>query len=102
MELFSNVSMLISILGIAAFAVSVITEVLKNIPVFKKVSTELQVLVTSVIISVVGVCVYVDLQNAKYIWYYFVGSIILGIFISFVSMYGWEKLSGIYSRFNKK
>lgn len=99
--LFNNLALLLTALGLLAFVVSVITEVTKSIRFLNKIPTDVQVLATSILLSVLSVVVYVDLKNAKLIWYYIAGAIVLGFFVAFIAMYGWEKLTNMYNRFKK-
>ncbi len=99
--LLSNVALLLTVIGVLAFTVSVITEVTKSVSFLNKIPTDIQVLVTSILLSVLSVLIYVDLSKTKIIWYYVIGAVVLGFFVAFVSMYGWEKLTTIYNRFKK-
>ena len=99
--LLSNVALLLTVIGVLAFTVSVITEVTKSVSFLNKIPTDIQVLVTSILLSVLSVLVYVDLSKTKLIWYYIVGAVVLGFFVSFIAMFGWEKLTTMYNRFKK-
>ena len=99
--LLSNVALLLTVIGVLAFTVSVITEVTKSVSFLNKIPTDIQVLVTSILLSVLSVLIYVDLSKTKLIWYYVIGAVVLGFFVAFVSMYGWEKLTTMYNRFKK-
>ena len=99
--LLSNVALLLTVIGVLAFTVSVITEVTKSVSFLNKIPTDIQVLVTSILLSVLSVLIYVDLSKTKIIWYYVIGAVVLGFFVAFVSMYGWEKLTTMYNRFKK-
>lgn len=99
--LLSNVALLLTVIGVLAFTVSVITEVTKSVSFLNKIPTDIQVLVTSILLSILTVLVYVDLSKTKLIWYYIVGAVVLGFFVSFIAMFGWEKLTTMYNRFKK-
>ena len=94
-----NLTTLIMVIAVLAFVVSVFTEVTKNISIFKKIPTDIQVLTVSVLLTVMSYLAYASYINAKIIWYYIVGSIVLGLFVSFVAMYGWDKFSQLWNRF---
>ena len=99
--LLSNVALLLTVIGVLAFTVSVITEVTKSVSFLNKIPTDIQVLVTSILLSVISVVVYVQMNKAEMVWYYIVGAIILGFFVAFIAMFGWEKLTTMYARFKK-
>lgn len=94
-----NLTTLIMVIAVLAFIVSVFTEVTKDINILKKIPTDLQVLTVSVLLTVLSYFAYVSYSNAKVIWYYIVGSIIIGLFVAFVAMYGWDKFSQLWDRF---
>lgn len=88
-----------AIVGVLAFVVSVIIEVIKNISFLKKVPTDLVVIILSVVLSVVSFMAYISYTGAAMTWYLVVGSIIAGFFVAFVAMYGWDKITALYNRF---
>jgi hypothetical protein len=91
----SNSVILLTVIGILAFLVSAITEVTKNIGILAKVPTDLQVIVLSLILCLLTYFSYVSYINTAIVWYYVAGTIIG----SFVAMYGWDKLTALWSRF---
>lgn len=98
----NDITMLIVAVGVLAFLVSVITQVTKEIGIFKRIHTSLQVTVLSVVLTVVAYFAYVSYSNIAIIWYMVVGAVICGFIVAFVAMFGWEKLYELYNRFKKK
>lgn len=94
--------MVIVAVGVLAFLVSVITQVTKEIGIFKRIHTSLQVTVLSVVLTVVAYFAYVSYSGIAIIWYMIVGAFICGFIVAFVAMFGWEKLYELYNRFKKK
>lgn len=101
MEMVNNVSVLIMAVGIIAFVTAVITQVTKGWGFLDRIPTALQVYVTSLVLTVLTVLVYLQWNNMKIIWYYIVGAVILSFFVSFVVTNGWDQLSELWSRYNK-
>ena len=97
-----NVSQAILAVAILAFVVSVITEVIKNIGVMKKVPTNLVVIVLSMVLTIVAFFAYAQYTSLVIVWYLVLAAIIAGFFVSFVAMYGWDKISELWSRFKPK
>lgn len=95
-----NLTTLIMVISALAFIVSVFTEVTKNISIFKKIPTDLQVLTVSVLLTVLSYFAYASYSNGKITWYYIVGAIVIGLFVAFVAMYGWDKFRQLWVRFN--
>lgn len=98
MEKFTDISFLLVVAGILATVVQVITELTKKIKPFDRISTELQVLVTSLILTPVTMFAMAQYYNVVIEWFMVFASIIAAFVIAYVAMYGWEKLSSIYQR----
>ena len=87
------------IVGILAFVVSVIIEVIKNVSFLKNIPTDLVVIVLSEVLTVLSFLAYMSYNSIAVTWYLAVGSIIAGFFVAFVAMYGWDKITELYNRF---
>lgn len=87
------------IVGILAFVVSVIIEVIKNVSFLKNIPTDLVVIVLSEVLTVLSFLAYMSYNSIAVTWYLAVGSFISGFFVAFVAMYGWTKLTELYNRF---
>lgn len=93
---------LVAAIGALAFVVSVITEVIKGIGVMKKIPTDIVVIVLSVVLTVVAFFAYAQYAALVLVWYWVVAALICGFFVAFIAMYGWSKLSELWTRFNCK
>ena len=100
--LINNLTMIIAAVGVIAFIVSVITQVLKGVGVFKKLPTDLMVFVLSIGITITAFVAYAQYIKLTILWYMIVAAILLGFIVAFVAMYGWEKLKDLWKRFNAK
>ena len=92
---------LLSALGVLAFAVSVITQVIKDFPVLKKIQTNLLALILSMILtplSVVALCQSQSNPSIEITWYYMVAAVIAGFVVYLISTGGWERVSEIWNR----
>lgn len=96
------VSKLILIIGVLALGTSVITQVIKNIPILKKIPTDVVVFIISIILTISSTIAYMQINNINIMWYYIVSSIVGSFFVSFVAMFGWDKLTELIKRFIKK
>lgn len=97
-NLIANITMILTVIGVLAFVVSVITQVTKGWGFLNRIPTAIQVYVTSLVISVLGIIIYLQVKGFKIVWYYIVGSIVLSFFIAFVSTYGWAQLKELWNR----
>ena len=97
-----SLSQLTVAIGALAFVVSVITEVIKDIGVFKKIPTDIVVIVLSMVLTVVSFFAYAQYTALVVAWYLVVAAIICGFFVAFIAMYGWDKINELWNRFNPK
>lgn len=100
-DLINDGTALIALIGGLAFVVSVITQVIKEIPILSKIPTSLVALSLSVTITPGAYIAYAQYNYMQLHWYMIAASIIAGFFVAFVAMFGWEKISDIYSRMIK-
>ena len=98
----TSIAQLLTIIGILAFLVSVITQVFKGVSVLSKVPTDILVFVLSIGLTVIAFVAYIQYIHQIIVWYMIVAAIIAGFIVAFVAMYGWEKFSELWKRFNKK
>lgn len=96
------VSLLIIAIGILAFVVSVITQVIKGVGVFAKIPTNGLVMALSVVITMIAFVAIIQYMNYTLVWYMIVAAIIIGFFVAFVAMFGWEKFTDLWKRYYKK
>lgn len=99
--LIANMTLILAIIGAIAFLVSVITQVIKNISIFSKVPTDIIVFVLSISITVTAFIAYMYYIHMTILWYMILAAIMAGFIVAFVAMFGWEKLSDLWKRFNK-
>ena len=85
-------------IGCAAFIVSVITQVIKDMPMLKKIQTNVVALIVSLIICPVAVVIACNYFKIVITWYYIFGSFIAAFIVYLVSTGGWEKVSEMWNR----
>lgn len=85
-------------IGCAAFIVSAITQVIKDMPGLKKIQTNAVALAVSLIICPVAVIIACQYFKIVITWYYIFGSFIAAFIVYLVSTGGWEKVSEMWNR----
>ena len=90
--------------GVAAFIVSAITQVIKEMPYLKKIQTNAVALAVSLIICPVAVIVACQYFDIIITWYYIFASFIAAFIVYLVSTGGWERVTEMWKRtkYNKK
>lgn len=92
---------IIGILGALAFAVSLIVELFKELPGIKKIPTKAFVIITSLVVTVVALLIYVAYAGIPLLWYYVVLAVFAAFVVAYISMYGWDTLKELKDRFVK-
>lgn len=98
----TNITSLLAVVGALAFMVSIITQVFKGVGVLSKVPTDILVFVLSIGLTVIAFVAYMQYIQMAIVWYMVVAAIMAGFIVAFVAMYGWEKFSELWQRFNKQ
>ena len=98
--LIKDMTLIIAIISVLVFMVSVITQVFKGVGVLSKIPTDILVFVLSIGITVAVFIAYMQYIQQTILWYMIIASILAGFVVAFVAMYGWEKLSDLWNRFN--
>ena len=85
------ISILLAIVFGLTVVTNIVTEVLKKVT-WNKVPTNLLVLIVSEILTLVAGAAYASIIGIEIAWYYVVGAIVVGIFVSYAAMFGFDKL----------
>lgn len=91
-------------IGALAFLVSIITQVIKEMPLLKNIQTNAVALVVSLILCTVAVIVACQYFDIIITWYYIFASFIAAFIVYLVSTGGWERVTEMWNRtkYNKK
>lgn len=85
-------------IGVLAFLVSAITQVIKEMPALKNIQTNAVALVTALILCPVSVIIACQYFNIVITWYYVFASFVAAFIVYLVSTGGWEKVSAMWNR----
>lgn len=88
----------LALIGVLAFLVSIIVQVIKELPGLNKIPTSIVALVTSLILCPVALVVLCTYYKTAVTWYYIFASIIAAFVVYLVATGGWEKVKGIWDR----
>ena len=90
--------------GVLAFIVSIITQVIKEMPVLKNIQTNAVALAVALILCPVAVVVACQYFKIVIEWYYVFASFIAAFIVYLVSTGGWERVSEMWNRtkYNKQ
>ncbi len=95
----SNISYVLIGVAMLCTLVTVITEFTKEVGFLKRIPTDFQVLITSMIICLLVSLSYISYKGIAIEWYYLVAIIFAGFFIAIICTKGWTYLTDIWKRF---
>jgi len=87
--LFEYGSILLAVVAALVFVTTIIVEVVKNL--FPKVPTNFVAVIVSLIVTVLAVLILCAVLKITVMWYYAVGAVVLGLFVSYAAMFGFDK-----------
>lgn len=105
MEVFLQyITYTLTAVGVLAFLVSIITQVIKEMPKLKEIQTNAVALSVSLTLCPVSVIVACQYFKIVIEWYYVFASVIAAFIVYLVSTGGWERVSEMWdrTRYNKK
>ena len=85
-------------IGVMAFLVSVITQVIKELPWFKPVPTAVVVIVLSLVLCPVALVALLTWLSKPVTWYLIFACMIAAFIVALVAMDGWERVAEIWQR----
>lgn len=102
--LLQYVTYMLAAIGVMAFFVSLVTQVIKEMPGLKKIQTNVVALLVSLILCPLVVIVACQYFKIVIVWYYVFASFLAAFVVYLVSTGGWEKVAEMWdrTRCNKK
>ena len=85
-------------IGLLAFLVSAITQVIKEMPGLKNIQTNAVALVIALILCLLAVVILCIYLHMVIMWYYIAGAVIAAFIVYLVATGGWEKISEMWNR----
>lgn len=94
--LFSYGSILLAAMAVLVFVTSIIVEVVKNL--FPKIPTNFVAVAVAEIVTVLAVIILCAVLKITVMWYYAVGAVVLGLFVSYAAMFGFDKFKAAWDK----
>lgn len=89
---------ILGLIGFVAFIVSVIIQLIKELPYIRKIPTQIVVVALSIVLCVLGYLAYCSYYHLPVLWYMILCAIIGAFIIAYVAMYGFDALKKLYDR----
>lgn len=96
--LMQYMSYILAGIGVLAFLVSVIVQAIKEMPILKKVQTNVVALITALILTPVAVIILCTYYVIAIKWYYIFASFVAAFIVYLVSTGGWERVTEMWNR----
>lgn len=89
-------SIILGVMFALTTAVQLIVEVVKRL--VPRTPTDLVVFLVSIALAVLMLFIGAEVLQITVMWYYAVGAVILGIFVAYAAMFGFDKFTALWSR----
>lgn len=86
-----DMSTLLVIVGVLVAITNIITEVLKKLT-WKKLPTNILVVIIAELLTLAAGAAYAQMHFITILWYYVVAAIVVGLFVAYAAMFGFDKL----------
>lgn len=93
---FNYASILFAVLAALVFVVNIIVEVIKT--AFTKLPTSYLTILVSIVVSVLALFIAAAVLKITIMWYYAVGAVVVGIFVSYAAMFGFDKFKDAWEK----
>ena len=97
-EMMQYVSYLLIAIGVMAFIVSVITQVIKSWPGLDRLPTSAVVIVLSLLLCPASFVAMMSWMKQPIRWWYLFACMIAAFVVALISMDGWERIKEIWER----
>ena len=94
--LFEYSSILLTIIAMLVFVTNIIVEVIKGL--VPKIPTNYVAVIVALAVTIVSMCILCSVLDITIMWYYAVGAVVLGIFVGYAAMFGFDKFKSAWDK----
>lgn len=76
---------------------NILTEVIKKVT-WDKIPTNLLVLIVAEGLTFAAGAAYAQMNDISIVWYHIVGAVVVGVFVSYAAMFGFDKLKQMFEQ----
>lgn len=95
-NLFEYGSILLTIIALLVFVTNIIVEVIKGL--FPKIPTNIIAVIVALIVTVLALYILCAVMEITVMWYYAIGAVVLGIFVGYAAMFGFDKFKTAWDK----
>lgn len=89
-------SILLTAIAMLVFVTNIIVEVIKGL--FPKVPTNIVAVIVAMIVTVLSLYILFAVMEITVMWYYAVGAVVLGLFVGYAAMFGFDKFKSAWDK----
>ena len=89
-------SLILTVMALLVFVTNIIVEVIKNL--FPKLPTSYLTVIVAILTTVLALNIFAALRSITVMWYYVIGALVLGIFVAYAAMFGFDKFKEAWER----
>lgn len=89
-------SILLAVMAVLVFVTTIIVEMVKGL--FPKVPTNFVAVIVALVITVLAMLVLCSALKITIMWYYAVGAVVLGLFVGYAAMFGFDKFKAAWEK----
>lgn len=101
MENIFDWSVILSIVGVLVVVTNIITQVLKKLT-WDKLPTNILAVIISMALTLAVFFAYCQINSVAVAWYMVVAAVVLGFFVAYAAMFGFDKLREAIEQLGKK
>ena len=90
------VSVVLMAMALLVFATNIIVQVIKSL--FPKVPTNFVVVIVAQIVTNLAVYILCAVMAITIMWYYAIGAVVLGLFVAYAAMFGFDKFKDAWEK----
>ena len=89
-------SVLALVLFLLTFTTNIIVEVFKSM--IPKLPTNFLVFIVAIVVTILALFIAAAILEITVMWYYTVGAVVLGVFVAYAAMFGFDKFKELFER----
>lgn len=91
MESVFNLSVILGIVGVLVVVTNIIVQVLKKL-LWDRMPTNVLAVVVAMALTLIAFFAYCQIKGIAIVWYMVAAAIVLGFFVAYAAMFGFDKL----------
>ena len=96
-----NINLIVTIVFGLMVVTNIITEVIKKLT-WDKIPTNILVVIISEVLTLISGAAYAEISKVNISWYHVIGAVIIGIFVAYSAMFGFDKFKQAISQIKSK